>query len=81
MDLRSVRNLGTVEEMTWALQKAASEHEALKKSYAEVRKKYHLATNANSQLRTENSRLKKELAALKKKAQVVATSSEKEVKF
>ena len=58
-----------IEKAKEEIKKAAAEHEALKKSNAELRKKYHLATNANAQLRGENSRMKRELAAMKKKAE------------
>ena len=68
-----------IEKAKEEIKKAASEHEAMKTSYSELRKKYHLATNANAQLRFENARLKKELAAMKKKVEVAATSSVKEV--
>ena len=51
------------------IEKAAIEHEGLQKTHTELRRKYHLATNANAQLRSENSRLKREIAALKKKEQ------------
>lgn len=56
-----------IESVKEEMKKAASEYETLQSSYAEVRKKYHLATNANAQLRCENLRLKKELAAIKEK--------------
>ena len=46
------------------IEKAAIEHEGLQKTHTELRRKYHLATNANAQLRSENSRLKREIAAL-----------------
>lgn len=60
------------------IKKAASEHESLQTTYAELRKKYHLATNANAKLRSENSRLKKELAAVKEKAREGAAPNAKE---
>lgn len=47
-------------------------------SYAELRKKYHLATNANAQLRSENSNLKRELTAMKEKAEEDDASNAKE---
>ena len=64
-----------IEKAKEEIKKAATEHEALKKSFAELRKKYHLATNANAQLRSENSRMKRELAAMKKKAEDALSSA------
>ena len=60
------------------IKKAASEHESLQTTYAELRKKYHLATNANAKLRSENSRLKKELAAVKEKTREGAAPNAKD---
>ena len=63
------------------MEMAATEHENLLTTHSELRKKYHIATNANAQLRSENSRLKREIAALRKKKEKEPEEKEQESKL
>ena len=60
------------------MEMAATEHENLLTTHSELRKKYHIATNANAQLRSENSRLKREIAALRKRKEKEPEEKEQE---